>query len=111
MGRDRLREHARVEFPWLAIRVEIGPGEVRPDHRRAQSHGATEQFIDIAVLRTADGIGVQPCHGQEALGIEPAAVGRTEDEGNPLFRRSQNVDRRDVREIFGRSRHLEPVPE
>ena len=59
-------EHARVEFPRLAVHVDIGAREIGRDQRRAQRHRAGEKLVDKAVLRAADSGRVEPGHRQEA---------------------------------------------
>ena len=49
-GRHRLGEHARVEFPRLAVDVEIGAREIGGEQRRAERHGAAEQLVDDSNL-------------------------------------------------------------
>ena len=79
-GRHRFREHARVELPWLAVDVEIGAREIRRQHRRAECYGAAEKLLDVAILRPANGVAVEPRHGEEARGIVAAAMRRIEQE-------------------------------
>jgi hypothetical protein len=104
----RVREHARIEFPGLAIDVEIGARKIRGKQRRAERRGRAEQFVDEAILGAPDRHPVEPGHGEETVGIVAAAVRGIEYEGNALPVAAANVEGCGRREIVGR-RHV-PSP-
>ncbi len=76
--RQRLDEHRRVEFPGLAVHVEIGAREMRAEQRRAEMRRAGEQLVDIGVFGLADRQMVEPRHLEEPLGIVAAGMGGVE---------------------------------
>lgn len=100
-GRHGFGEHARIEFPGFPVDVKIGAREVCRQHRRAERDGATEQFVDIAIFGAADGVSVQPCHGQEPVRIVTAAMRRVEEEGDALFGARPDFERGNDRKILG----------
>ena len=94
--RQRLDEHLRVEFPGLAVDVEIGAREMRAQQRRAQMRGAGEQLVDIGVLGLADRQMVEPRHVEEALGIVAAGMGGVEHHGRGQPARPDGLESRPV---------------
>jgi hypothetical protein len=100
-GRHGFGEHARIEFPGFPVDVKISAREVCRQHRRAERDGATEQFVDIAIFGAADGVSVQPCHGQEPVRIVTAAMRRVEEEGDALFGARPDFEGRNDRKILG----------
>ena len=62
-------EHARVELVGLAIDVEIGAREARPQEGRSERHAAQEQFVDEGVLRAAQRQRVEARKLEEAARI------------------------------------------
>ena len=79
-------EHRGIEFAGGAIDVAIGAGKIRRDHGRAQTGDAGEQFVHESVFGAAQGEGVQPAFGDQAVGIVAAGMARGEDEGQGLDR-------------------------
>ena len=53
-GRQRIAEHVWIELIGLAVRVAIGARKQRPEQRCAQQWPGTEQFVDEAVLGSAE---------------------------------------------------------
>ena len=77
-------EQRGVEFVGRAVDVDEDAREKRHKQRRAACCDPGEQFLDIGVLRAAQGQRRKPGLGQKALGIEPARMGRGENEGRAL---------------------------
>jgi mannose/cellobiose epimerase-like protein (N-acyl-D-glucosamine 2-epimerase family) len=75
-----------IEFPGLAVHVEIGAREIGRQHRGAEPGRSREQFVDIAILRSADGLRIEPGHRQEAFRVVAAAMRRVEDKRDALDR-------------------------
>ncbi|MNL25085.1 hypothetical protein D3C87_1465530 [compost metagenome] len=79
--RERLDEHGGVEFPGLAIDVEIGAGKMRPQQGRAQMRRAGKELIDKGIFGLADREMIEPGHGQEPGRIDTPGMGRVENHG------------------------------
>ena len=75
MRRQRIGEHGRIKFIRFAVGVEIGAGKMRVDERCAQRHDACENLLHKAVLRAAQGHGVEVGPFDEGRRIDAAAVG------------------------------------
>ena len=73
-ARQILPEHARIELIGLAIHIEIGAREMRMQQRRAEIGGKGEEFVDVAVFRFAQCVGIEAGSGEEILRIGTAAV-------------------------------------
>ena len=46
-------EQGGIELEGLAVGVDIGAREARPQQRRSDARGGAEQLVDLAVLETA----------------------------------------------------------
>ena len=61
--RQRLHKHCGVEFPGLAIDVEIGAGKMGAQQGRAKVGRTGKQLVHKGILRLADGQVVKSRHG------------------------------------------------
>ena len=81
-------EHAGIQLALAAVDVQEGAGELRRQQRRPQPQRAGEQFVDKGVFGPAQGGGIQPGAGQQALRIAAPGMGRGEHERHGLSHRA-----------------------
>ncbi len=87
-------EQFRIELIGLPVHVEVGAGKTRRDQGRAERHDRLEQLVDVAILRLAQGVRVEPGCCQERLGVDAARMGRAEDHRRELLLRLVQQERR-----------------
>ena len=97
-----LREHPRVELERLAVGIDVGAREQRPDQRRAVPGRGGEQLVDEAVLGLAQGQRVELRLRPELGQVIDPAVRRREDDGRRLVDRIENV----IGPVRGRDRSV-----
>jgi len=85
-----LVEELRIQLVGLAIGIDVGAREERADRYCAQARGLAHQFVDVAVLRTAQIVGIEHGGRQHVLGIELAGVRRGDDQRQLAAGRSVN---------------------
>src|SRR5437763_2819976 len=90
--RQHIGEHRWVEFPRLAVDVEIGPGEARREQRGAELGPGAEQHVDKTVFGAAQRQRIEPRGGQEVARIFRSAMRRGENEGQRARRRLAHVE-------------------
>ena len=90
--RQQIREHRRIEFPGLAVGVEVGPREAGRDQGRPKLGRRGKDLVDETVLRAPQGQRVETRGGEEIVGIIGAAMRRGDDERNRPPRRLPQVE-------------------
>ena len=94
-ARQLVLEHPGVQFPRLAVDVDIGAGEARAEHRDAMPRRALDQVVDKGVLGSPDRVGVEVGRRHEGLGINPSRM------GGAKHQRSERLPRRRIGKLEG----------
>ena len=89
--RQPAAEQLGIELIGFAIDIEIGPRKTRGNKRSAEADDGLEQLVDVAVLRLAQGMGIEPGGLKKCLGIDASGVGRAEHGGCKLRLRAQQL--------------------
>ena len=74
MRRQRPIEHARIEFIWLAVDVDIGSREMRHQKRRTNRRRTGVKLIDEMIFRAPDRMGVKFRLGEKGRRITATAM-------------------------------------
>ena len=91
-GRQRVREHRRIEFPGLAVDVEVGARETGRDQGRPEIGRGGKDRVDETVLGAPQGQGVETRAGEEIVAIRGPAMRRGDDKRDRPPRRLPQVE-------------------
>jgi hypothetical protein len=90
-------EHCRIEFPGLAVDVEIGARKTGGEQRCPELGRRAKDLVDKTVLGTPQGSGVEPRGGEEIVAIQGPAMRRGDDQRHGAPRRLPQVEGRIIR--------------
>ena len=93
VGRQAV-EQGGIELEGLAVGVDIGAREARPQQRSSDAWGGAEQLVDLAILETAQLLDRNPQLAEQALRIDPATVRRGDHQRQRAGIRMEHLDRR-----------------
>ena len=91
--RQRVREHPWVELVGLAVGIDEGAREQRPQQRRPVVRRGPEQLVDVGVLELAQRRKANTRLGEKLGPVVAPRMGRGEDERRALHLRCADFDR------------------
>ncbi len=94
---QRILEHRGIELERLAVGIEIGAGEARFEHGRAERRRRAENLVDIAVFRAAQAERIEARGGQQIGRVGGAAMRRGQHQRRALPVGGDDLERRIAR--------------
>lgn len=89
--RQRVREHRRIEFPGLAVDIEISAREPGGEERSPEIGRRSKDRVDETVFRAPQGQRIETRGGEEILAIIGPAMRRGDDERDGAPRRLPQI--------------------